>query len=78
MDLIALGVLSGLGGHSRLGLLVHREYGPWLSLRALVLTERRFADLGPAEEFEPCSGCPAWRSRSAGGTNANSSSPMKR
>jgi hypothetical protein len=59
VDLIALAVLSGLGGHSRLGLLVHREYGPWLSLRALVLTERRFSDLRPGTPFEPCADCPA-------------------
>jgi hypothetical protein len=58
-DLIELAVLSGLGGHSRLGLLVHREYGPWLSLRALVLTERRLPDSRPATQFEPCAGCPA-------------------
>lgn len=59
VDLIALATLSGLGGHSRLGLLVHREYGPWLSLRALVLTERQFPDLRPSTMFEPCAECPA-------------------
>jgi hypothetical protein len=59
VDLIELGVLAGLGGHSRLGLLLHREYGPWLSLRALILTEQGSADWSPVDPFEPCKDCPA-------------------
>ena len=59
VDLIGLAVLAGLGGHSRLGLLLHREYGPWLSLRALVLTDQGSAARAAAEPFEPCTGCPA-------------------
>jgi hypothetical protein len=59
VDLIALAQLAGLGAPSRLGLLIHREYGPWLSLRALVLTERRLPATRRGDDFLPCTGCPA-------------------
>ena len=42
-DFVALAERAGLGARSRLGLLVHPLYGPWLSLRALVLTEARWS-----------------------------------
>jgi len=60
-DFVALGAAAGLGAPSRLGLLVHPVVGPWLSLRAVVLTEASW----PAERpqapagFDPCAGCPA-------------------
>ncbi len=59
-DFVALGRLAGLGASSRLGLLVHPVYGPWLSLRAIVLT-RALWEGAVAEqvEFDPCRGCPA-------------------
>lgn len=59
VDLIALARHAGLGAPSRLGLLLHREYGPWLSLRALVLTERPLPESLPGEDFSPCEGCSA-------------------
>jgi hypothetical protein len=59
VDLIALAERAGLGAASRLGLLLHRQYGPWLSLRALVLTERRLPAAPGADEFSPCEGCAA-------------------
>lgn len=58
-DFVALGAASGLGAPSRLGLLVHPVYGPWLSLRALVLTTRAFPETEWAPDFHPCEGCPA-------------------
>jgi hypothetical protein len=58
VDLVALARRAGLGGASRLGLLVQPEYGPWLSLRALVLTDRPLPE-PPRTEFAPCDGCPA-------------------
>lgn len=59
VDLIALAEHAGLGAPSRLGLLLHRLYGPWLSLRALVLTERRLPGTPRVDEFEPCESCAA-------------------
>jgi len=59
VDLIALAERAGLGGASRLGLLLHRQYGPWLSLRALILTERRLPTTLGADEVAPCEGCAA-------------------
>jgi len=56
VDLIALARRAGLGAPSRLGLLLHRKYGPWLSLRALVLTERPLPEPPPRAEFSPCDG----------------------
>jgi epoxyqueuosine reductase QueG len=58
-DLVALGSEAGLGARSRLGLLVHPEYGPWLSLRAVVLTARALPVTAPLPGFDPCGGCPA-------------------
>jgi hypothetical protein len=58
VDLVALGRRAGLGAPSRLGLLLHPEYGPWCSLRALVLTDRPLPE--PSETgFAPCDGCTA-------------------
>lgn len=59
-DFVALGRLAGLGAPSRLGLLLHPVYGPWLSLRALVLTRAPFPPgTGPLAHFDPCRGCAA-------------------
>jgi epoxyqueuosine reductase QueG len=60
-DFVALAERAGLGARSRLGLLVHSLYGPWLSLRALVLTEARWSPESPAASpgFDPCRECPA-------------------
>jgi epoxyqueuosine reductase QueG len=59
VDLIALARGAGLGAASRLGLLLHPEYGPWLSLRALVLTEKPPPESPPRRDFSPCEGCSA-------------------
>jgi epoxyqueuosine reductase QueG len=58
-DLVALGREAGLGAPSRLGLLVHPVYGPWLSLRAVVLTAAEVPVTPKPEAFDPCTGCPA-------------------
>jgi hypothetical protein len=58
VDLVALARHAGLGGASRLGLLVHPDFGPWLSLRALVLTDRPLPG-PPRTDLAPCGGCPA-------------------
>jgi hypothetical protein len=58
-DFVALGRAAGLGAPSRLGLLLHPEYGPWMSLRALILLPLALPETPPCDDFEPCSGCPA-------------------
>ena len=58
-DFVALGQAAGLGAPSRLGLLVHPIYGPWLSLRAVLLCEQALVPTPPRLDFTPCEGCPA-------------------
>ena len=58
-DFVGLARAAGLGAPSRLGLLLHPRYGPWLSIRAVVLTSRHGSTTGALEGFDPCSGCPA-------------------
>jgi hypothetical protein len=64
-----LAQLAGLGAPSRLGLLIHPRFGPWLALRALLYLpgtigpgpgtiEADAARARPAP-FDPCTGCPA-------------------
>lgn len=58
-DFVALAREAGLGAPSRLGLLLHPVFGPWISLRALVLTPRVLPESHPVPGFDPCTGCPA-------------------
>ncbi len=58
-DFVALGHAAGLGAPSRLGLLLHPVYGPWLSLRAAILCERALTPTPALAGFAPCDGCPA-------------------
>lgn len=58
-DFMELARVCGLGVPSRLGILIHPEFGPWLAIRALILTERLLAATQGDSGFEPCSGCPA-------------------
>jgi hypothetical protein len=59
-DFVELGRLAGLGAPSRLRLLIHPLYGPWLSLRAIVLTRAEWeAGLAAPLAFDPCRDCPA-------------------
>jgi hypothetical protein len=58
-DFVALGRACGLGAPSRLGLLLHPTFGPWLSLRALVLCDLPLAPTSALRDFDPCPGCAA-------------------
>lgn len=58
-DFVALGRAAGLGAPSRLGLLLHPEFGPWMSIRAVVLTARELPETHPLAAFDPCRGCAA-------------------
>ncbi len=57
-DFTALAAASGIGASSRLGILLHPRFGPWVSIRGLLLTER---SCPPTEalDWSPCPGCPA-------------------
>jgi epoxyqueuosine reductase QueG len=57
-DFVELGRLAGLGASSRLRLLLHPIYGPWMSLRALVLMGAEW-EVGAPLAFDPCRDCPA-------------------
>jgi epoxyqueuosine reductase QueG len=58
-DFVALGRAAGLGAPSRLGLLLHPEFGPWMSIRAVVLTPQELPETRPLATFDPCRGCSA-------------------
>ncbi len=58
-DFIALAQASGLGAPGRLGLLLHPEFGPWLSIRAILLSEAEFPETPPLVDYAPCTGCSA-------------------
>ena len=58
-DFVALGRAAGLGAPSRLGLLLHPIYGPWMSIRAVVLTALSLSPTPALAAFDPCRGCPA-------------------
>lgn len=60
IDFVALGELAGLGVRSPVvPLLLHPEYGPWISFRAALVLEEPLPVSGPLDEFEPCSECAA-------------------
>jgi epoxyqueuosine reductase QueG len=58
-DFVALGREAGLGVGGRLGMLLHPEYGPWVSLRAALLSARDLPPDAPLAGFDPCTGCAA-------------------
>ena len=58
LDFMTLGIMGGLGVPSLLGILLHPEYGTWMSLRGAILTDISFADYDrPFSEFNPCPPC---------------------
>lgn len=57
-DFESLAAASGIGVPSRLGILLHPQFGPWISIRGLLLTERICAPTMPLD-WSPCLGCPA-------------------
>lgn len=58
LDFRLLAHLAGLGGRSRLGLLLHPRYGTWLGLRAACYTTAAVPHDAP-DEADPCAGCAA-------------------
>jgi hypothetical protein len=57
-DFGSLAAASGIGVPSRLGILLHPQFGPWVSIRGLLLTERSCEPTAPLD-WNPCFGCPA-------------------
>jgi hypothetical protein len=57
VDFRRLGLLAGLGVPSRLGLLMHPEFGTWLALRAAVLVPVALPPSRGLGDFAPCDAC---------------------
>jgi epoxyqueuosine reductase QueG len=58
LDFLKLAQLGGVGVHSLLGVLIHPEYGSWISLRGAVITDLEFARYNsPLSSFNPCPAC---------------------
>jgi epoxyqueuosine reductase QueG len=58
-DFAALAEAAGLGAPGRLRILLHPHFGPWLAIRALLMTSAHLAPTAPAPGFAPCEHCPA-------------------
>jgi hypothetical protein len=58
LPLVALARRAGFGSPSRIGVLIHPVYGPWIALRAVLLVGASLESGAPLD-FEPCRGCPA-------------------
>jgi epoxyqueuosine reductase len=57
LDFRTLAVAAGLGASSRLGLVIHPRWGPWMGLRAACFST---LDLTPNRPLDSvCEGCPA-------------------
>lgn len=59
LDFRTLALQAGLGHHSRLGLLLHPRFGPWLGLRAACFSTEELPPTGPLPGPGPCPACPA-------------------
>jgi hypothetical protein len=58
LPLVALAERAGIGVRGRLGLLLHEQFGPWISIRAVAYLDVA-ATTPPAPEFDPCTNCAA-------------------
>ena len=58
LDFSLLGKLSGVGVPSLLGILIDPEYGTWISIRGLIITDLEFGHYDkPLDGFNPCPDC---------------------
>jgi epoxyqueuosine reductase QueG len=58
IDFSKLGELGGVGVKSLMGILIHPEYGLWISLRGAIVTDLEFAHYDePLSSFNPCPEC---------------------
>ncbi|MBW2269915.1 MAG: hypothetical protein JRH16_15190 [Deltaproteobacteria bacterium] len=58
-DFVALGRACGLGMPGRLGVLIHPTLGPWIALRAVLLTSETLAPTPSGDGLDACASCPA-------------------
>jgi hypothetical protein len=58
LPLVALAERAGFGAPGRVGVLLHPEYGPWVSIRGVLYLGFEVPFREPAA-FDPCRGCPA-------------------
>jgi hypothetical protein len=72
-DFVALARACGLGAPSRLGLLLHPRFGPWLALRALLMTDRPLVPTAGPLDFDPCPSCSAPCARACRGAAVGAS-----
>jgi ferredoxin len=61
LDFVALGAAAGLGRPSRLAMLVHPTFGPWIAFRMLFFVAAPAGVLAPAAPLTAaaCTACPA-------------------
>jgi epoxyqueuosine reductase len=58
LDFSKLSELGGVGVKSLMGILIHPEYGLWISLRGAIVTDLEFAYYDePLSSFNPCPEC---------------------
>ncbi len=58
LDFMQLGQTGGIGNRSLLGILIHPEYGTWISLRGAIVTDLEFSMYDtPLSHFNPCTAC---------------------
>jgi epoxyqueuosine reductase len=58
LDFSKLGELGGVGVRSLMGILIHPEYGLWISLRGTIITDLEFNQYDePLSYFNPCPHC---------------------
>ncbi len=58
LDFSKLGEVGGVGAKSLMDILIHPEYGLWISLRGAIITNIEFAQYNePLYSFNPCPEC---------------------
>ncbi|MER3445696.1 MAG: hypothetical protein C4291_02160 [Candidatus Dadabacteria bacterium] len=57
LDFSKLGELGGVGARSLMGILIHPEYGLWISLRGAIITDLEFSQYNEPLSFDPCPHC---------------------
>lgn len=58
-DFVALARAAGLGEPGRLRVLLHPEFGPWMAIRAVLLSTLALEPTPPLADPAPCLDCPA-------------------
>ena len=67
IDFRPLAIAASLGHHSHLGMIIHQQYGLWLSLRAAILTTEHIPQSLLSSIDNPCTSCPKYCAQSCPG-----------